>query len=167
MKTVARYSAILAGVLLLLVAIMTTVDVALRYLFNRPWEGSLEVVENTYVFIVFLGFASEIMERREIRVDIFTTRAKGPAYLLFEAISLAASAALFAVLIWYGASNWLRAFAIHDVGMGALRIPTTVPWGGIVIGSFVAFCAVIARIVHLARNPFTPPPAPAPETSIE
>jgi tripartite ATP-independent transporter DctM subunit len=61
-------------VVLAVMVLLITVDVVLRYFFNRPIKGSYELIEFMLVFIVFTGLAYTQTKTGHITIDLLTSR---------------------------------------------------------------------------------------------
>ena len=66
-----RWMSLAAGWVLIALMIYTVLDVILRYVFNHPFRGSLEVTEFAMALIVFLGLAYCGWLGGHVAVDIF------------------------------------------------------------------------------------------------
>lgn len=113
-----RAMALLAGVVLLLLMLFTTLDVVMRYFFNAPFRGSLEATEFSMALIVFLGVAYCGWVGGHIGVDLFEKLLEKPSMRFIPVIVNLVGSALFAVIAvtvvnetfeaWTQASNMLR-----------------------------------------------------------
>jgi TRAP-type transport system small permease protein len=63
----------LAMIALVIMMCSTCVDVALRFLFNRPIHGAYDVVEACLVVFVFHGMSAAFFARKNIVIDIIDT----------------------------------------------------------------------------------------------
>lgn len=89
----------IGSIVLLGMMILTTADVTLRYLFNRPIMGTYELVQLMLVIVVAFGFAYTAMQKGHIVVDvIFDLLPKKTRAILACAASLV-SLGFFIVLI--------------------------------------------------------------------
>ena len=89
--------------------IYTVVDVVLRYVFNHPFRGSLEVTEFSMAMIVFLGIAYCGWVGSHVAVDIFERPLENPRLRFVPVILTLASAALFAAIAWLTAADAINA----------------------------------------------------------
>ncbi|MGY8631965.1 TRAP transporter small permease [Bradyrhizobium sp. 14AA] len=60
----------LAMVALVIMMCSTCVDVAMRFLFNRPIQGAYDIVEACLVVFVFHGLSASFFARKNIVIDI-------------------------------------------------------------------------------------------------
>ncbi len=95
-----RLLALASGAVLLLLTVYTVTDVVLRYVFNRPFSGSIETTEFAMALIVFLAIPYCGWVGGHIAVDLFDKWLDRPAlWFLPPAISFV-GAALFALIAW-------------------------------------------------------------------
>ena len=72
-----RRLALAGGWLLLLVAVVTVLDALLRYLFNRPIQGTFEATELVLAAIIFFGLPYTGLTDGHVTVDVLTARFPG------------------------------------------------------------------------------------------
>jgi TRAP-type C4-dicarboxylate transport system permease small subunit len=94
---------LVAGWILMLLMIYTVADVVLRYVFNRPFSGSLEITEFAMSAIVFLGIAYCGWLGGHVAVDILDRPLDDPRLRFIPVILLLVSAMLFAAIAWLSA----------------------------------------------------------------
>lgn len=70
-KSIERVLAILAGIALFIMMILTFVDVVGRYGFNKSIFGTSEMIEVLMVIVIFAGVAFVTASDQHIKVDIF------------------------------------------------------------------------------------------------
>lgn len=96
-----RALALLAGWILLALTGYTILDVVLRYVFNAPFRGSLEVTQFAMAAVVFLGLAYCGWTGGHVAVDILERPLEHPRLRYVPALLSFVSAALFAAIAWY------------------------------------------------------------------
>jgi TRAP-type C4-dicarboxylate transport system permease small subunit len=95
-----RFMALAAGGVLMLLMGYTVLDVVLRYGFNRPFSGSLEITEFAMSAIVFLGIAYCGWVGGHVAVDILERPLEDPRLRFVPVILTLISAVLFAAIAW-------------------------------------------------------------------
>lgn len=70
-KSIERVLAVLAGIALFIMMVLTFVDVIGRYGFNKSIFGSSEMIEVLMVIVIFAGVAFVTAGDKHIKVDIF------------------------------------------------------------------------------------------------
>ena len=98
-----RFLALVSGGVLLLLMLYTVTDVVLRYVFNRPFSGSLEFTEFSMSVIVFLGIAYTGWVGGHIAIDLFEKWLDRRWLRYLPAILSFIGAALFALIAWRAA----------------------------------------------------------------
>ena len=78
-----------AGVLLILVMLVVSANVALRYIFHRPVGWSIEVSLYLLIFIAFLVIAWVLREEGHVKMDIITLNLKESTRDLVDTITSA------------------------------------------------------------------------------
>jgi TRAP-type C4-dicarboxylate transport system permease small subunit len=95
-----RALALASGFILLFVMVYTVADVVMRYAFNRPFSGSVEVTEFSMSLIVFLALPFTGWVGAHISVDLFEKFLDRPALRLLPSVIAFMGAALFALIAW-------------------------------------------------------------------
>ncbi|GIX15811.1 MAG: C4-dicarboxylate ABC transporter [Paracoccaceae bacterium] len=112
-----------AGILVFAVMLLVVANVIMRFLFNAPIAGTLELTESALPLIVFLSLAFTQMRDGHIRVVVIT-RHLGPVWRrALAAAGLICGAALFA---WAAHAGWLmsvKSLAIGELERGSIRFP--------------------------------------------
>jgi TRAP-type C4-dicarboxylate transport system permease small subunit len=96
--TWSRRLALVAGWLLLLLAVGTVADALLRYLFARPIHGAFEATELVLAAVIFLGLPHANVTDGHVSVDMLTRRLSARAQYVVIALNAAVSAALMAAI---------------------------------------------------------------------
>jgi len=126
---------------------LTSVDVALRYFFNRPMKGAFEISELLMVIVVFLGMAYTQSVKAHVSVDIFASRLPVKSQLIVDIITTALSLSFFCLVVWRSA---LHAVYVWQSGeyTDLLQIPMA-PFKFLVPFGIGLFCIeLIADLVN-------------------
>lgn len=115
-----RALALASGFILLFVMVYTVADVLMRYAFNRPFSGSVEVTEFAMSLIVFLALPYTGWVGAHISVDLFEKYLDRPALRLLPSMIAFLGAALFALIAWRG---MLETIATLHQTSNMLRMP--------------------------------------------
>jgi TRAP-type transport system small permease protein len=142
-------SAVAIAALAVLCAI-TVVDVAGRYLFNKPLLGTVEMSEFLMVLLSFGGLALAELRNGHITVDFFVNALPQRASALLDA-----AAALLGVVFW-GFVSWraaVHAARIREVGevSANLTVPTWPFYLAVTVGCGLLAVALIGRVVRSLR----------------
>lgn len=134
--TVARALMVLAAAWAFVLSFVILTDVTGRYFFNAPLQGTVEIVANSIVMIVFLqaGYAirSHSMLRTEVLLNIMGPTGQRVALGLADLLGVA----FFLLIVLGGIDPAIRSFVNGEFeGEGALRVPVWPTRWVIVIGS--------------------------------
>lgn len=150
-----------AGTALALAAMMLhiSVDALSRWLFTRPFAGTLEIVSHYYmVAVVFLPLALVQRMREHIRVDILA-RVWGPRTLVvLDTVATALVTAFAAAFAWASVET-----ALHQTRRGAWRDVTFFDldiWQTYWFMVAGAVALTVAALAVLLRDLVFGPPAP-------
>ncbi len=138
-----RALALASGIILLFVMVYTVADVAMRYVFNRPFSGSVEVTEFSMSLIIFLALPYTAWVGAHISVDLFEKYLDRPWLRFLPAVLSFVGAALFALIAWRVA---LEALATLNQSSNMLRMPHY-PFR-----FAVAFCSLVFALVMAVQG---------------
>lgn len=121
---VAYALAAVAAVCLILMMGQIVVDVALKYLLNRPIQGNLEIVSFYYmVGVVFLPLAFVELRHEHISVDLFVLMMPNAVRRIIYALASLVAASFFALLAYQTFVDAVNATRIGEVMMGTNFVP--------------------------------------------
>ena len=103
--------------------LITTADVALRYIFNSPLPGVFILCEMFMVCAVYLSVAYVQLQKGHVRVDIIIDRLKGRPRIIFELSILIVSLVAFCLVCWRTGLNAWDAWLTEDHSMGLIEYP--------------------------------------------
>ena len=152
---------ILGGVCLFLMMLQIVVDVGLKYIFNSPIEGNLEVVSFYYmVGVVFLPLAMVELRHEHISVDLIVQmlpkRGRSYVYVLGNCVALS----FFGVLAYQTGLDAIHATRINEVMMGSIYV-TIWPSRWFLPAGFVLIAlAIVVHTVKALRDPLVFSPTP-------
>ncbi|MFZ1101985.1 MAG: TRAP transporter small permease [Hyphomicrobiaceae bacterium] len=144
-----RLMALGGGVVLMMLMGYTVLDVVLRYLFNRPFSGSLEITEFAMSVIVFLGIAYCGFTGGHVAVDILDRPLQNPKLRFVPVLLTLASAVLFAAIAWLTAAEALTSMQ---------RVSNMVRWPHwpfqmtVALGSGVYAVVLLVQTVEVLRG---------------
>lgn len=125
---------LVAGFILLAVMVLVVANVLLRYLFNAPIAGTLELTEGALPLIIFLSLAMTQYEGGHIKVILLTRNLSDKLQRALVVFAMLAGATLFA---WASYAGWISAgksFAIGEIERGSIRYPLWPVKGAIALG---------------------------------
>ena len=130
-------ASILFGLMFYVVA-----EVGMRYLFNRPLPGHLELSEMLVAPAAFLALSYVQARRGHVGVDILRDRLTARTRVVVDSTTLALALITFAIIAWVSGANAWLAFTIGDVTPTA-QITTWWSKAAVPLGS-VLLCARLA-----------------------
>ena len=95
-----RWVATAGMVIFVLMVCLTFVNVILRYVFNRPLLGTVELTEIMMVMVVFTGVAYTQLSKSHVTMDIVVSRLKPKPRLFMDGFNNLIGIALFVIIIW-------------------------------------------------------------------
>lgn len=131
----------IAGALLLLIAIIITVDVTKRWFTGKPILGVFEGVELLMVAVTMLVLGMVEWQHRQLNVDVFSHRARGRMALFLVVLDKALALLFIGILVTMSAGEWKKAYSGWFLRRGMVEIPIVYPMGLIVIGAVLTFIA--------------------------
>ena len=101
---------------------LITGDVSLRYLFNRPIKGSVELIELMMVVLVFLAVAYTASQKGNVAIELMVARLPQRAQAIIDIITHSLSLGLVSLIIWQSVvrANYLW---LHEHVSWTLSIP--------------------------------------------
>ena len=108
-----RYAGSVGAAAVIAMMFLTTVDVVLRYFFNRPIAGSAEVTEYLMVITISLTLAYCAVIKGHVRVEVFVSLLSKKAQAFTHSFVLLLGVILFGLLTWQTA---IQAVGIYGVG---------------------------------------------------
>jgi TRAP-type C4-dicarboxylate transport system permease small subunit len=104
----------LAMIALMVMMVSTCVDVALRFLFNRPIRGAYDIVEACLVVFVFHGMSASFFARKNIVIDIIDSLVGPRIERMLARLSDVVSIAVLILIAWAMISPALQAYDYGD-----------------------------------------------------
>ena len=113
----------LATACILVLMVLTTIDVVLRYILGMPLKGAYEISEILFLSAVFLAMAYTQLFREHVNVDLFITRLSKHTNLVLETLMLLPALLIFGLLTWQGIIAFWDALISGEYRWGLIRIP--------------------------------------------
>lgn len=132
---------------------MVVFEVVLRYVFNNPIQGYIDIMDMMMVALVFLTLAYCQQTGGHIRMEIFMTRVLvgGRRYHAVELFHLAVSLAAFGIIAYFSTSEAFHAYKIGDVTM-TVHLPTWPARITLALGSIVLCLRFILQMFTSGRH---------------
>lgn len=153
-RFLSRALAIVAGTCLILMMVHVVADVAAKYLFNNPIEGTLEIVAAYYmVAVVFLPLSIAELRREHIYVDMFVRHLPLKWRIAVYVFTSLLTAGFYGLLAYETGAEAVHAYMINEVMMGTSFV---VVWPGrwfLPIGFGAIALAIVFHVVQAILNP--------------
>jgi TRAP-type C4-dicarboxylate transport system permease small subunit len=140
-KPLVRIISYAAASVLALMMFITAADVLLRYIFNRPISGTMELTSYMMAVVVGFGLSYCALKKGLITVEIFISRFSPWVQVRFNCITYFLSFCFFSLVTWQSILYIKLMFESHLVS-AVLRIPTFPFITALALGS-LAFTLVL------------------------
>jgi TRAP-type C4-dicarboxylate transport system permease small subunit len=138
----------LSMIALLAMMLVTTADVTLRYLFDRPVLGAIELTELLMVTIAALSLSWCTLKSGHIRVDIITSAFSKKTNKRIDVINYFLTAAICAFMVPALIGRYVEGVKL-DARTYVLRIPEG-PF--VLILAFGYFLMFVVLIIHMVKS---------------
>ena len=147
---------VLASILAFLLCFVVVGDVIGRVVFNRPLQGTPELVSSSIVIICYLQAVYAILSNGMMHVDALTVHFPPRVTAVLNVISCLLGVVLFGIIFWGSIDGFVHALESGEYeGEGALRVPMWPVRFAVVAGSGLAVLAYLllaARQLDAARR---------------
>ena len=125
--------ALLAGVVLVGVAVVIVANVIMRYVFNDPIFGAFDVIQMAMVLAIFAAMAFACRTGAHVSVDVLSNVFGQGFWRVADGIVRVLTGAMFGLLAWRAAISAMTA-ARWDETTNLLHIPHAPFWWAIAVG---------------------------------
>jgi len=142
-----RYLNVLALAIFFCMMVLTFVDVFLRYVFNRPINGTKEYIEVMLIVVVAFTIAYTYRLKRHVTVDILTSKLKGKTKLMWETVITSISFALTFLLLYQSIEQaifFVQQERVHGTAVYIDAVPFQI---AIVVGCFLLAIMLLRDVV--------------------
>jgi len=141
---VSRGVALLGGMVVLVITLLISYDVGMRYLFDDPQLFVDELAGFLQVFVIFSGLAYAFTKGTHVRVDLLTAQLRPARRAGLRLASLLAGVLVILIVTWVTATS---AFTAYDYGRVSTveQYPLWLPMAMIPLGlGFLAWVMLAA-----------------------
>jgi TRAP-type transport system small permease protein len=156
-KIITRVSGFIAKIgvgFLFIMMLLTTVDVIMRYFFNKPIKGGTELTEVLMLFVMLMGLGWCALEGGHIKVDIVVSRFSPRIQAISNSLNAILVMGICIVLAWQAVTESISSWKLEHV-TNVLRIPSY-PFFWIIALSFSLFffamVIVLVKTLNKAAN---------------
>lgn len=131
--------------------LLTVADVALRALFNRPINGTFELIELGLVCTVFVALPAVFLRDEHLVVDVIDHLAPARVVRWLDLFGAAASLAVLSIMVWRMIPLARDMQEFGDV-TADLSIPKIVYWMPVLVGTAASAAATLVFIARWRRR---------------
>lgn len=147
-RSLIRVWALLGGLLLIGIVLMTAYSATSNLLFNSPIAGDFEIVEMGVALAVFAFLPFCQLTKANVSVDIFTMRA-GPRARVLMSLLASLVAILFAILLLWRMSIGMSDYREYEEYTAILGVPIWMAFPPIL---FSLFLLALASLITAAES---------------
>ena len=160
--------AVLGSVALILMMLQMVADVAMRYLFNSPIQGNLQVVsEYNMVGVVFLPLAMVEWRHEHITVDLLIQLFPATLRTIVYVLGYLIASIFFGLLAYQTLLDAVHSYQIGEIMMGTIQI---IIWPAKFLVPIGFATIMLVTILHawqaLTRPDFKPVPS-SPDVAVD
>ena len=148
---VSRVAGALAAIFMLAMVALTVADVFLRYLFNAPILGSVELTEYFMVIAGFLGLAWCALKGGHVKVDLIINHLPPRFQAITDSITLILAMTVVPLLAWQGFAQ-ARYTLLHKSASPILDIPAYPFYTAVGLGCALLFLALATVLAEFIRK---------------
>jgi C4-dicarboxylate transporter DctQ subunit len=150
-ETVSSFSGWFSGIGVLIMAVVTTTDVFLRYFFGKPLLFADDIGVYCMIFITFMGAALTLKMKRHIMVDMFYKMLPRRAQLWLDVVTTFVGCFVIWIITWHSLV-WVRyTYDSSYTSSGILQTPMWMPMSMIPIGLFFFGLQYIVECVKVVK----------------
>jgi len=135
----------LSGILIAYVLLIMSLDVIMRFFFNRPMVWQSDITIYIMVYITFLGTAWLLKKGGHVSIDMLVERLDPPSRAILGIFSSIIGIITTLILTWYGVITVIETFQAGSFYFAQIYIPRFLILGIIPLGSCLLF-------IQFARN---------------
>ena len=140
------FLAILGGVLIVLMMLLITAEVLMRYFFNRPIFWAEEVCAYGLLYVTFLGATWVLRGGGHVKVDVLLVNLQPRAQAMTNFITSILGALICLAITWYGTQSTWEHFVIGYKIPTMLSPPKSLILAIIPLGSLALFIQFLRKI---------------------
>lgn len=137
----------LPATLLVLLTIGITVDALMRYAFDKPIAGRVEISGLLMVYIVYFGLAYAMDRGAHIQVTVFTSRMPRRVHAVDEFFLNIVGIFAFGLLAYVSWKLFWSSLMIGELMMAPIDIPVWIGMLAVPIGAFFMWFRFILRFI--------------------
>jgi tripartite ATP-independent transporter DctM subunit len=150
LSAVERAFSVVAGIIIMLMMIGTTLDVIMRDFLNSPIKGNFEFQSLMLTAVAYLGISFVQSNRGHITMDVLLTRLSKDNQLVLQFLADLMFLLIAALITWQMGRQAVQAFITGDYYYGLMHFPLWPSKSAIALGTGLLCLRLIA---HIFGNP--------------
>jgi len=157
-ETISSWSGWFSGIGVVIMAVVITIDVFLRYVFGKPLLFADDISVYCMIFITFVGAALTLKMKRHIRVDMLYKMLPRRAQVRMDVATTFIGCFIIWLLTWYTTVWVLYTYQSGYTSPGILQTPMWMPAVALPLGLFlwglqyIVECVKVVRLLHGQEN---------------
>jgi TRAP-type C4-dicarboxylate transport system permease small subunit len=145
-----NFEEVIAGTLLVLMALATLLNVVARYFFNSPVPWADEFSRYAFIWLVFVGAVVCTKQGRHISIDLVVTALPSRIRPFIQILADVATAALMLIIIYFG---WILTSSATQP-TSTLKVPQYVVYMVVPLSALLILLRTIKDIMRAVRASF-------------
>lgn len=145
-----NFEEVIAGTLLVLMALATLLNVVARYFFNSPVPWADEFSRYAFIWLVFVGAVVCTKQGRHISIDLVVTAMPDRVRPFVQILADVATATLMLIIIYYG---WMLTSSATQP-TSTLKVPQYVVYMIVPLSALLILLRTGRDIIRAARASF-------------
>lgn len=145
-----NFEEVIAGTLLVLMALATLLNVVARYFFNSPVPWADEFSRYAFIWLVFVGAVVCTKRGRHISIDLVVTALPSRIRPFVQILADVATAVLMLIIIYYG---WILT-SLATQPTSTLKVPQYVVYMIVPLSAFLILWRTVMDIIRAVRASF-------------
>jgi TRAP-type C4-dicarboxylate transport system permease small subunit len=142
----------ISGWLVLILTLLVSFDVLLRYIFKQSIPGAVEISQVLLTFMVYLILGAVQEKKDHIRIDFFIEKLPVKIRRYWEVVISIVGVVFFSFLFVYCWESFLSSYEMKEFYGGAIRIPIYPGRAAIVVGIGLMVVALLKDIGLLLHS---------------
>jgi C4-dicarboxylate transporter, DctM subunit len=146
---ITNFFAKVSGICILVISIIVTYEIIMRFVFRSPTNWVLEISINLFLASVFLAAGYTFKDKSHISVDFLTLRLCRRDLMIIEFLTSVLGILYVFVLIWDGGKLAFSSLMLGETSPTVLKIPVFIPRAFVPIGGILLLIEILRYTFRL------------------
>ena len=147
-----KFMALIVIILLAFIILMVVADVTMRWLFNRPFPATIEIIRLSLPCICFLPLAYTLVQGKHINVTAIPDRMPIRFQHVCNGFINALGFIYFSIITYWSLIYFLDSFAIREMANATIPLPWYVGKFALFLGSLLITFAFLNEFILILRK---------------